>query len=167
MIFDVRRAGLFVLLGFLPSLAVAGLFSDPDPNWKEGEVVFPDPPEERNLHEFFVTAASPNTFLIDESTLSVGADRVVRYVLIVRTQGGAENVTFEGLRCSSGERRIYAHGRDDGSWVPARRSEWEPLRANSYNMPRAVLAAQHFCDGPVPPRSREEALRGLREGVSR
>lgn len=144
-----------------------GFFSDGEHEreWEEGEYELPPPPSEANLRSFFVSAASPNEFYVDESTLTVGDDAVVRYVLVVRTRGGAENVTFEGIRCTSGERRIYALGREDGEWVDARRSEWEPLRVNSYNMPRAALAANHFCDGPVPPRNRAEALRGLRDGL--
>jgi hypothetical protein len=167
MFFPPRRLVAFVFLAALSASSALGFFEDSEPNWQEGEVEFPPPPSDRHLHEFFVSAASPNTFLVDTSSLSLGDDRVVRFILVVRTPGGAENVTFEGIRCASGEGRLYAHGRPDGEWVPARRSEWAPLRASGYNMPRAVLAAQHFCDGPAPPRSREHALRGLRHGNSR
>lgn len=149
----------------VPSVALAQLFSEPDKNWVEEEVVFPPPPKAESLREFFVTASSPNTFLIDESSLEVGADGVVRFILVVRTKGGAENVSFEGIRCTTSERRIYAHGRPDGEWVAAKRATWERLRASSYNMPHAVLAVQHFCDGKIPPRSTAEALQGLRYGL--
>lgn len=148
-----------------PVSAQAGLLSDPDPNWHEGDYVLPAPPAEGSLRQFFVSAASPNRFLIDETSLSVGEDGIVRYVLVVRTPGGAENVSFEGIRCTTGERRIYAMGRPDGEWVAARRSEWEPISNNAYNRPRAALAFDYFCDGPAPPRSRDQALRQLRDGV--
>lgn len=127
--------------------------------------MLPAPPSEASLRQFFVSAASPNRFLIDESTISVGEDGVVRYVLVVRTPGGAENVSFEGIRCTSGERRIYAMGRPNGEWAAARRSEWEPISDNAYNRPRAALAFDYFCDGPAPPRSRDQVLRQLRDGV--
>lgn len=147
----------------LPEHAVAqgGLFSEPDSNWREGDYVLPPAPAEASLKSFFVSAASPNKFYVDERSLSVGEDGVVRYVLVVRTPGGAENVSFEGIRCASGERRIYAMGRSDGSWVAARRSEWEPISDNAYNRPRAALAFDHFCDGPAPPRNTDEAIRLL------
>ena len=141
----------------------AGLFSSADRNWVEGEIVFPEPPVEAGLREFFVSAASANRFFIDERTLTVGDDGIVRYVLVVRSSGGAENVSFEGIRCATGERRIYALGRTGGQWSPARQSEWTPIVDNAYNRPRAALAFDYFCDGPAPPRSREAALRLLRQ----
>lgn len=144
------------------AVAQGGIFSGPDPNWREEEVALPPAPVEGSLRSFFVSAASPNKFFVDERSISVGDDGVIRYVLVVRTQGGAENVSFEGIRCASGERRIYALGRSDGSWVVARRSEWEPISNNAYNRPQAALAVDFFCDGPAPPRNTAEALRLMR-----
>jgi len=143
----------------------AGLFSGPDPNWREGEIVYPPAFSGEGLREFYVSAASPNRFLVDENSLSVDSDGVVRYVLVVRTSGGAENVTFEGIRCESGERRIYATARADGGWSPARRSGWEPIGSGSYNQPRSALARNYFCDGSTMARDRAEVLRKLREAV--
>lgn len=158
--------GFFFLLG-VSFGAQAGLFTDPDPNWSEGEVRYPAPPVAPALRQFFVSAASANRFYVDEQTLTVGDDGVVRYVLVVRTPGGAENVSFEGIRCATGERRIYALGRADGEWSPARRSGWERIVDNAYNRPRAALAFDYFCDGPAPPRSAAEARRTLRQDSRR
>jgi len=145
--------------------ATAGLLVDADPEWREEEHALPAAPGDKTLRPFFVSAASPNTFLIDTDSLTVGRDGVVRYVLVIRTPGGAENVTFEGIRCTTGERRIYAGGRKDGSWVAMKNSAWGPIVDNSYNRPRAALAKDLFCDGPAPPRDRDEVLRRLDGGV--
>lgn len=162
-----RLGCLAATLVLFPVCATAGLFTEPDANWQEEVVEYPPAPSEDDLHNFFVTAASPNKFYVDKASLSLGDDRVVRYTLVVRMAGGAETITFEGIRCETGERRIYAHWRPEGEWSPARRSEWEALRASGYNMPRAVLAAQHFCDGPAPPRTLGDARRGLIYGNQR
>ncbi|WP_425486406.1 CNP1-like family protein [Aromatoleum diolicum] len=145
----------------------AGLFSDPDPDWKEGDYTMPAAPRDLNLREFFVSSASPNRFLIDEESLAVSDDGVVRYVLVVRTPGGASNVTFEGIRCATGAWRIYATGRAGGEWSAARDANWQPIVDTTYNRVRAALAKDHFCDGPVPPRNRDEVLLRLRSTASR
>lgn len=156
------RGGLLALVAFSGS-AFAGLLLDPDPDWKEGEVSMPQAPQPDRLRAFDVGSPSPNSFLVDEASVSVGEDRVVRYTLVVRTPGGAENVTFEGIRCATGERRIYASGRKDGSWVPMKSSNWQPISDNTYNRPRAALAYDYFCDGPAAPRDRAHALRLLQQ----
>lgn len=154
--------GALVALAFASGSASAGLLVEPDPDWKEGEAAMPPAVDESRLRSFFVSSASANQFFVDEGSVSLGEDRVVRYTLVVRTPGGAENVTFEGIRCATGERRIYASGRKDGSWTPMKNSAWQPISDNAYNRPRAALAYEHFCDGPAAPRNREHALELLR-----
>jgi hypothetical protein len=93
---------------------------------------------------------------------------VVRYVLVVRSPRGAENVTFEGIRCASGERRLYAIGQGDGTWVASRNVAWEPISFNTYNRPQAALAKEYFCDGTTSPVSDvDEARRRLKHGSAR
>lgn len=164
MNFSARRimSGGFVALACFAGNVSGGLLVEADPDWKEGEVSMPPPVEESRLRSFYVSSASPNRFFVDEGSLSVGDDGVIRYTLVVRTPGGAENITFEGLRCATGERRIYASGRKEGEWVPMKNSAWQPISDNAYNRPRAALAFEHFCDGPAAPRDREHALRLLR-----
>lgn len=154
------------LLVSLPAWA-QGFLVDPDENWREAEVPMPSPVQRDHLREFEVSAASSNRFFVDESSLDVGADYVVRFVMLIQGSGGAEMVTYEGIRCNTGEYKLYAHGRDDGEWVPPRRSEWKPLRSVRSHLPQAALAHNYLCDGVAPPRSRDAALRGLRNGVDR
>jgi hypothetical protein len=158
----IVRGGLAALVCFSGPVS-AGLFSDPDPNWQEGAYEMPAAPSNATLHGFFVSAASPNQFLLDTESLTVGEDGVVRYVLVVRTPGGAENVTFEGIRCDVGGWRIYASGRATGEWSPARDIGWQPITDTDYNRSRSALAKEFFCDGPAPPRDRDEVLRRVRD----
>lgn len=156
------RAGVVVVVA-LSSPASADLLSDNDADWKEVEVAMPAAPREAALRAIDIGTPSPNAFFVDEDSVGVGADGVVRYTLVVRARGGAENVSFEGLRCATGERRTYASGRKDGTWAPLKNSAWQPIVDNGYNRPRAALAHDYFCDGPAAPRDREHALRLLRQ----
>jgi hypothetical protein len=140
-----------VLAGLILSgAAFAGLGlrdnDDPDaPRWEEEAMQLPAFPLEANLREFYVSATTTHKFYIDASTLSVGKDRVVRYALVVRTSGGATNTSYEGMRCESGEYKIYATGQRDGTWTPARRSEWRPVENKPTNRHHAALSRDYFC----------------------
>ena len=57
--------------------------------WKESQVQLPAWPQPENLLAVYVSAATQNEFFVDGSTLSVTADGVVRYVLVVRSPAGA------------------------------------------------------------------------------
>lgn len=162
-LFSPSLCGGLVALALASTPVHAGLLVDADPDWKEGAAEMPAVPKEGGLRRFDVGSPSPNDFFVDEQSVSVGEDRVVRYTLVVRTPGGAENVTFEGIRCATGERRIYASGRKDGTWVPMKNSDWQPISDNTYNRPRAALAYDYFCDGPAAPRDRKHALRLLQQ----
>lgn len=116
-------------------------------------------PEQRNLVEFRVPSADGFRFFIDRPSLAVTKDGVVRYVLVARSPDGVENVTFEGLRCTSAEERVYAVGRPDGTWSPAQ-SAWRPVATPRH----ATLAIEYFCPQKEPIRDAAEGLRALEAG---
>ena len=135
-----------------------------DTRWKEAELQLPTWPQPENLLAVYVGAATQNEFFVDASTLSVTADGVVRYVLIIRSPGGATTINFEGMRCETRERRIYASGRPDGSWSKARGEEWKRVRDAGPNRYHAALFADYFCPEGVIVRNAEEARNALRLG---
>lgn len=138
---------------------------DPDePKWAEGEVALPTFPGNVGLIEFSASVVATNRFFIDGSTLSVGKDGVVRYVLIVKTPGGATNVTFEGIRCATGEHRLYASGRADGTWANARQTAWRPIENKPVNRHHAALNSEFFCVVGIPIANPEEGREALRLG---
>ena len=135
--------------------------------WQELEVQLPAAPKQENLLPFYVSAATSNRFFIDGSTLSVGADGVVRYVLVVLSAEGGRNVTFEGMRCEARERRIYASGRLDGSWVKTRKNEWVRIQEAYANRHHAALFLDYFCPVGVIVRNVDEARAALVRGGHR
>lgn len=132
--------------------------------WKEGEVSLPAAPREADLQAFDVGAAATNRFFVDLSSLSVGGDGVVRYVLVVLTAGGARNVSFEGMRCESRERRIYATGRSDGTWAKSRVDAWQRIRDEASKAHYATLFINYFCPDGMVVRDVDEARDALRRG---
>jgi hypothetical protein len=132
--------------------------------WQEIEAQLPPYPRSDNLIEFYVSAATPNRFFIDASSISVGGDDVVRYALLVRSPSGTTTVSFEGMRCNSAEVKLYAFGHGDNTWSKARASAWKQIRESSLNRHHAALYNDYLCVGRAPVSSAAEALGALRRG---
>jgi len=106
------------------------------------------------LLEFSTGPTSEFRFFVDPASISVGSG-VVRYTLVARSPTGATNVSFEAMRCRSGEVRIYAVGRD-GGWA-GRATEWRATRMPWQN----VLYRDYFCPLRQAIASRDEGIRAL------
>jgi hypothetical protein len=138
------------------------LYDVPDaPPWREAEVAFPAYPDSKNFLAFSVGSLSKNRFKIDTTSVAIGADEVVRYVLAVEAPGGASNITWEGIRCSTRQYKVYAIGLADRTWSAQRDSRWLPIE--SLNRHHAVLNREVFCPSGTPVRSANEALAALRQ----
>lgn len=171
----MRRFLLLILLwaGLPPAVAEfpanLGAVESPNPNfqereWVEEKVSPPAYPKDADLMEFHVSERSQNKFLIDASTLSVGADGVVHYVMVVKTSGGATNITFEGMRCKTTEYKLYATGRADGTWALSRNDSWRPIKEKDINRQHAALFRDLFCPFGIPISSAEDGRSALRLG---
>lgn len=114
-------------------------------NHLQSAVTLPAWPKNENLIEFYVSNTTSFRFFIDAASVSVGADRVVRYTLIARSQSGVANVSYEGIRCDNGTYTVYAYGRDE-RWS-VRESEWRDIEPKSTARWHHELRANYFCVG--------------------
>ena len=130
--------------------------------WKEMGVTPPAYPTSAGLMKF-PTSWTTSDVSIDGATLTVGNDNVVRYTLVIKSAGGAENVTYEGLRCETGQMRVYAFGRRDRTWSPARVSDWKPIQDTRINRHHFEFWRDVFCDGKVM-EPRADILKNLQRG---
>ena len=127
--------------GFSPAHAF-----DEEALWQEAEITLPPAPKDADLIQFNAGPANPNRFYIDGKNIAPGADDVMRYTLVVVAPSGSRNVSFEGIRCKTGERRLYAVGRVDGNWFESHSSRWQGITASTYNRHHLVLMRDCFCD---------------------
>lgn len=132
--------------------------------WKEMAVQLPSPPIAENLIPFYVSPTATQSFAIDAKSLSVGADDVVRYTLVATSTAGATNISYEGIRCQSMQRKLYAFGHPDGSWSRSRHDQWEPISANAANRQHAALATEFLCEGSTVAGRVEDIIRRMRLG---
>jgi len=130
--------------------------------WKEIEARIPPYPKAADLLRFEAGGAAAHRTFIDARSLSVGEDGVVRYTLLIRTAGGATNVSFEGIRCEGAARKVYAVGHADGSWARARSPQWRPINRQDADPIHLALYTDYLCHGGRPVRNEHEALQRLR-----
>lgn len=143
-------------------------FDEDKKPWKEIEAKIPAYPRPENLLPFEGGGASPHRFFIDAPSLSIGEDEVVRYTLVIRTAGGATNVSYEGLRCDLRQQKYYATGRPDGTWVRARNPQWRRIELQEVNRHHNVLYQDYLCSGEgrmQTVRSVKDALQLLKHGT--
>ena len=139
----------------------------PAEEFKELATALPAYPRDSDLLPFDAGPASGHRFYVDSKSLSVGKDGVVRYTLVMKTAGGATNVSYEGIRCDLRQVKIFASGRSDGTWAPAREPRWTRIETRPVDIHHGVLFRDYFCFGKsskTPLARVEEALELFRNG---
>ena len=132
---------------------------------QENKVTLPAAPKSENLIPFDAGPARRGfEHFVDQTSLKVGEDGVIRYVLVVKSDMGAKNVTYEGIRCTTRERKIYAYGRPDGSWHEPRGVEWKKIGQPTVEGPIYVLYNDFFCPMRQAVKSTGEAIAALKVG---
>lgn len=133
-------------------------------SWKEIQAQIPAYPRPENLVPLEAGSETPHRTFIDVASISVGSDGVVRYTTVLRTAGGATNVTFEGMRCETREGKLYAIGHGDGTWARARNPQWQRILLRDLRPHQYVLYREYFCPSPATPTQPRVAIDALRRG---
>jgi hypothetical protein len=132
-------------------------------SWKENTVELPPYPQDADFYSFYVSPAAANRFYVDTAHIGLGSDGVARYTLLIISPSGIRNISHEGMRCATRERRTYALGRPNGELSPARGARWVPVREAVANRHHAALFQEFFCpDGLIASRP-EEVVRAIRK----
>lgn len=140
--------------------AAAQLIPDVAIDWKEIEA--PPPPALRTTG--LVPVEVPGTSLrfgIDPASITVGADQVVRYVVVASSSSGAVNGIYEGIRCSQGQVKIYARHNPGTGWSPAK-DEWRDIYRTAHTRYSLVIAKSGICMQGAPNGTPAQMVRDLR-----
>lgn len=162
-----RHGRIAMLVALLFSLAATPGFaqrddSSDDAPRPERPVTLPAPPQDADLLVFNRDAGGGFSDALDARSLSPDlAEGVVRYTLVSISRSGARNISYEGLRCSSNEFRVYAYGRPDGSWNQVN-GPWRGIRASEGFEAQNTLAQGLLCKDRIMRRSAGAMLQQLR-----
>jgi hypothetical protein len=113
------------------------------------ELSVPPPPypADADLIPFTLYGRTPNKFYVDGKTLTVGADKIIRFVLVVRSPSNVRNVSFAGVNCKTREWKDYAYARTDRTWVVNQQAQWRYIQELSINNYQYTLFDEFFCYG--------------------
>ena len=161
------RAGLYGLLVAIVFPVLAQDLDTEKKQWREIEAELPAYPKAENLVPFGGGPASTHRFFVDAPSLSIGADGVVRYTLVIKSSGGAMNVTHEGIRCDERQQKTYAIGQPQGAWTRARDPQWRYIEYRAFNNHHRLLHNEYLCLDRQPVKTPQEIVKRLREPFSR
>lgn len=154
-----HSAALLALL--LAGCAAHAQLVTPNPDWKEVEA----PPAPSFKTDSLIPLDIPRTSLrfgVDPDSISLGPDGIVRYVVVAASTTGAVNAMYEGIRCSTGEFKVYARHNPDSGWTVAKDTPWRSLHEQPLSRHSLAVARTGACIGRGPNRSVSQIARDLR-----
>jgi hypothetical protein len=140
-------------------------FDQEKKSWTEMEAKIPAYPATKNLVPLEGGGGRHNVY-IDANSISLGEDGVMRYTAVIRTLGGATNVTFEGMRCETREQKTYALGHSGGRWSRARTPEWRRIEIREILPYHYVLYREYFCPSRASPPTPKAVIQALKQSRS-
>jgi len=146
----------------LAASAAHAQLADVDPDWKESEA--PAPPALRTTGLIpLEIPGSQLRFGVDPASVSLGSDGVVRYVVVAASSSGAVNGIYEGIRCGTGEYKVYA--RNSGSGWSLSGSDWRLLHDQPRSRHSLLVARTGACVGRGPNGSAAQIVRDLGSAI--
>ncbi len=120
-------------------------------------------------YTFPVDSTNDFIFSIDANSLTIDADEIIRYTVMLTSASGAQNVFYEAIRCITREYKIYGYGTNHSQHFQKKREvEWRPIHLNERGVMRYrnALYTHYFCDrytrNPFP---QFKVIRNLKLGV--
>ena len=156
--------GLFLLFACAAKKEFKDEFDTEKP-WVEQLYQLPPYPDANDLIAFDAGSITDYQHFIDANSISIGEDGVIRFTLVTQSSAGAMNISHEGIRCATNERKLYAIGRDNGTWSKPRLSEWQLLNFVRQFYAQRELSKNLFCPHKQIVSSPAEAIRVLKKGI--
>ncbi|BBL34685.1 hypothetical protein Nstercoris_00927 [Nitrosomonas stercoris] len=135
-------------------------------DWETIQANLPAYPQPADLLEFDAGPTAQLRYFIDQQSISIDEQRVIRYTIVAQSAQGADNVAYEGIRCETRERKRYAFGNNEThTWVRAKNSQWQLLEMVTQSLAQRELAKFYFCPRGLVVGSPKEAIHALKAGI--
>ena len=129
--------------------------------FKEGSTAMPlNPPNKATLVPFYVTMTTSFKFAVDTDSILIGPDGVTRYIVLLTSPNGSQQVQYEGIRCDSYQWRLYGTF-DNDKWQENPLGTWKEIKRTVPNRYQAALASGAFCNLNTQEKSIRSILKSL------
>ncbi len=119
----------------------------PETPWQEQQLPIPPFPRAQDLLPVRADAGDPEyNYYIDVNSVSLSADEVLRYTVIVQAPRGASNIFYEGIRCATKEIKTLAYGTRGGRFRRMPDPQWTHVYTQGPLGYRATLVERYVCD---------------------
>ena len=135
-------------------------------DWKEDTVPPPPVYSTSRLIDIEMPHSASVRMGIDPDTIRINHDTgIVRYVVVARGPS-AVNATYEGIRCATGEYRVYARQVQGNPWTPSGEDDWKGMRGQTSVMVQHPfrLARDGICIGTGVRQTVADIVRELKSG---
>lgn len=116
----------------------------PESEWQETQVPAPPAFNTDRLVALEMPPYVSMRFGIDPATLTITRDGVVRYVVVATNSTGSYSAMYEGIRCATGEVKVYARSSAAGSWNTVKDPQWQALNS-TVSKHAMILAKEAAC----------------------
>lgn len=106
--------------------AERGTVFEEAPGKADTEVTLPPFPRASDLIPLRAESGDDRyTYYIDVNSVSLSADEILFYTIVIQSTGGAGNVLYEGIRCATDEVKSFAYGTRDGRFERMADAKWK------------------------------------------
>ena len=155
------QARKLMLIALVACAGASAQIIDENPDWRESDV--PPAPvfDVKRLIRLESPPGSSLIFGVDPATLSITPEGIVRYVVVASSPGGAQNVMYEGIRCTTAQHRVYARYNAQSGWSQVLDGEWKPLFGSPATRHALTFARAGACSGRAASQSPGDIVRAL------
>ena len=115
--------------------------------WQEQQGALPSFPRAQDLIPVRAdTGADGYNYFVDVNSVSLTADKVLHYTIIIQSPNGASNIIYEGIRCATKEIKIVAYGTRDGRFARMLDPKWIYVFTQGPLGYRTTLVERYVCD---------------------
>lgn len=133
-----------------------------DKPWQENAPSIPVFPQDRYLLPVSLSQAYSFKVFVDEKSVTLLEDRVLRFSLVVESKSGARSIFYDGFRCETDEYKTYAVGSAVSTLQAVKKPSWQRIPNIGSQGFRQELVKLYVCKPESQARAPTEFIQSIK-----